>query len=95
MPRPSRTVPNPEDDPYGSIGGTGASGALQFSSAGGGLLQGAIDAVTCRGDGVVFSRTSDGGALSIRVLHDSLITKWYCKDKEELDDLLRKLAQVR
>jgi hypothetical protein len=44
---------------------------------------------------MVFSRTSDGGAVSIRVLHDKLVTKWYCKDIAELDDLLHGLSAVR
>ena len=95
MPHKSRTAVNPEDNPYGSIGGSGTAGALQFAGIDEGVLTKAADAVTSRGDALVLSRTSDGGALSIRVLHDSLVTKWYAGNLDELHGLLERLAGVR
>lgn len=86
---------NPEDDPYGSIGGSSTSGTLQFAGVPEGVLTQAADAVTSRGDALVLSRTSDGGALSVRVLHDSLVTKWYASNLDELRSLLERLATVK
>ena len=90
-----RAVANPEDDPYGSIGGSSTSGRVSFVGLSGTLLPEAVDTVTGRGHAVVLSRTSDGGAVSIGVLHDSLVTKFYAKSIEELDGLLRELAQTK
>lgn len=90
----SRPAAVSEDDPYAHLGGGSTNSALQYTSVDTGVLAGAIEAVTRRGDGVVFSRTSDGGALSVRVLHDSLVTKWYAKDIDELNALLGELQGV-
>jgi hypothetical protein len=88
-------APDTGDNPYSGVGGTSSGSGVSFSGADRGSLCTALDAVTARGDAMVFSRTSDGGAVSIRVLHDKLVTKWYCKDIAELDDLLHGLSAVR
>jgi hypothetical protein len=89
------TVSNPENDPYGAIGGAVSGGRVSFGSSKPGLLAGVADSVTDRGHALVLSRTSDGGALSIGVLHDALVTKFYAKAQDELDGLLAELAQVK
>lgn len=87
-------APHAQDDPYGSVGGGDTSEALRFSLLTGPALSGAIDAVTGRGDALVFSRTSDGGAVSLRVLHDKMVTKWYAPNLDALRELLERLAKV-
>lgn len=89
------TVASPKDDPYGGLGGTSSSSRVSFTDAKGNLLAQAAGTVTDRGHALVLSRTSDGGALSIGVLHDGLVTKFYSKSVEELDGLLSELTQPR
>lgn len=94
VPGKSRTTASAGDDPYGNIRGGDSSGPMQWSQVEAGVLKRALDAVTQRGDAVVFSRTSDGGALSLRVLHDQLVTKWYPRSVDELESILQELSVV-
>jgi len=52
------------------------------------LLARVVELVTTDGDCIMFSRTSDGGALHIRVLSEGTVAKWYPSTNEELQDVL-------
>jgi hypothetical protein len=49
----------------------------------------AIELVTSDGDCIMFSRTSDGGALHIRILSEGTVAKWYLSNVTELETCLQ------
>lgn len=55
-------------------------------------LAGALDFVTSVGDLISFCRTSDGGALCIRIGSGNEVLKLYAVTQVELDDYLTELA---
>jgi hypothetical protein len=52
-------------------------------------LQEAIALVANDGDCMMFSRTSDAGAVHIRILSEGLVEKWYPDSPEALEGVLR------
>lgn len=58
------------------------------------VVQGCIDAVVRRGDAILFGRTSDGGAFSIRILSDGGTDIWYPTDASELSELLEGITAL-
>lgn len=55
------------------------------------LFVSAIGAVLSNGDAVLFSLTSDGGALAIKIYSDAGKQNVYCADQAELDLVLNTL----
>lgn len=54
----------------------------------------AIRLVTDAGDAITFSRTTDGGAWSITVLHDRMPTRRYPSGQPELDQAIGELCEL-
>jgi hypothetical protein len=52
-----------------------------------------VEGVTALGDCIMFSRTSDGGALHIRVLSEGTVAKWYPSTQQELEEVLSGLSE--
>lgn len=73
---------------YSGVFSLGRAGSLSISQTAPEILRDAIDAVVQRGDAILFGRTSDGGALSIRILSDGATDCWYPADASELAELL-------
>lgn len=94
MPSRGSAAADTGDSPYAALLGGRTRGGVQFSDLSGECIARACDAVTRRGDAVMFARTSDGGAVAVHVLHDKLVTKWYAKNVEELQELLDALAEL-
>lgn len=94
MPSNKRSASSTGSSPYESLAGAGSSGNLSWAQVEPALLRQAIAVVVGRGDAVVVSSTSDGGALSLRVLSDKQVHKWYPASMDELHALLRELASI-
>lgn len=77
---------------YDSLQPTGTSKALSYSDIDAALLFDAVVAVTSVGDAIVFARTADGGAFSIRVLSGGQATKWWPDDVDGCNLLLQGLV---
>jgi hypothetical protein len=57
-------------------------------------LQRAVATVVDSGDAILIGRTSDGGALSVRVLSGGATTCWYPTDASELLELFQGLSEL-
>jgi len=57
------------------------------------LLAEVIERVTSDGDCIMWSRTSDGGALHIRILSEGTVAKWYVSTHEELQETLQGIRE--
>lgn len=68
--------------------------ALRIGQAGGDTLSACVDAVIAAGDAILFGRTSDGGALSLRVLSDGVTECWYPTDASELLEVLEAITAI-
>lgn len=79
---------------YAGVQRVGGTGGLRFSQIDGAVLRSCVDAVVHRGDAVLFGRTSDGGALSVRVLSEGATECWYPSDASELQELLEGLTAI-
>ena len=53
------------------------------------MLADVIERVTLDGDCIMFSRTSDGGALHVRILSEGIVAKWYPSKTTELNEVLQ------
>lgn len=74
-----------------NLGSTGNGRAFCITDADSELFISAIGAVLGNGDAVLFSLTSDGGALSIRLYSDGSKQAVYCSDQAELEVVLNTL----
>jgi hypothetical protein len=79
---------------YTGVGGGGGAAGLSFCQVAGDTLRDTVAAVVSNGDAILFGRTSDGGALSVRVLSDGSVDVWYPTDASELQELLDGLRTV-
>ena len=73
---------------YGGLSGRGDLQAVSLRTIDGNLLRDAMDKVVAAGDAILFGRTSDGGAFSVRVLSDGATDCFYPTDAIELSELL-------
>jgi hypothetical protein len=80
--------------PYAGVFSAGRAGALSLSQVDGKVVSNCVSAVVERGDAILFGRTSDGGALSIRVLSDGATDIWYPTDASELSELLEAITAL-
>lgn len=79
---------------YGSPN-IGAPGKLpRLASLPDGLLAKVIEGICGAGDCVMFSNTSDGGAMHVRILADGLVEKWYPSSTTELQSVLERVLEV-
>lgn len=65
---------------------------ISWRSADSRVLLDAVVAATEDGAAVLFSKTSDGGALALQILAGSERYKYYLADSVEVDELLRMMA---
>lgn len=80
-------------NPAGRYGSSeGPTATISYAELDGKLLQECIDAVTRDGCAMVFSRTSDGGALAITLLEGTNRHKYYPNSREQAE---RKLDEWR
>lgn len=95
MPRPNResaTSPRAnEADRYAQLRNGKPSDAPTFTACTEGSIAAALDSVLREGDAIMFSRTSDGGALCVCVLTATDRLKRYAAHQAELDALLTAL----
>lgn len=84
-----KDMPNgPRPGKYAGLSSRGDLQAVQLRSVDGNLLRDAMDKVVTNGDAILFGRTSDGGAFSVRVLSDGATDCFYPTDAIELQELL-------
>lgn len=57
------------------------------------LLADVVELVTLDGDCIMFSRTSDGGALHVRILSEGVVAKWYPSTVQELTTVLEGIVE--
>jgi hypothetical protein len=79
--------------PYASLLSNRSVGALSYGQVDGEALRSCLVSVVERGDAVLFGRTSDGGALSVRVLSHGQTYAFYATDASELLELLEGLTR--
>lgn len=92
----SSKQPRPQNgtNPYASVGRDRSAAPLSYGQVSGETLRECVVSVVDSGDAVLFGRTSDGGALSVRVLHNGATNAWYATDASELQELLEALVAV-
>lgn len=76
---------------YAALNGASAGRSVSYGQVSGDLLSRCVERVTNRGDALLLGRTTDGGALSIHVLSDGVVNKFYVSDASELMELLEGL----
>lgn len=69
-----------------------ARGGLTWSDANGETLLAAIASVTAEGAALLLGKTSDGGALMIRIIDNDVSTPFYPADLPSLNDVLMALV---
>lgn len=79
---------------YGSLHAVSGTQGLSYEQTDGALLRRAITAVVRNGDALLFGATSDGGALSVRVLSKGKTECFYPSDASELQELLEGLIAI-
>lgn len=72
----------------------GNRGNCSWEDASADLLKGAVVSATQDGAAVLFSRTSDGGALSLQVLQDKETHKLYPATVEEIREALQLIIKL-
>lgn len=79
---------------YGAAGGELRGGLVSYGDADPEGLRDCIESVTLAGDAVLFARTSDGGALSVRILSSGRTFMHYPTTSEGLNELLTELTRI-
>lgn len=95
MPDPMRDKKGPtqpQRSKWGAMKWKESQDPISWSCADARCLQAAIAAVTEDGAAVLFSKTSDGGALALQIMAGPERYKYYLADSTEVDDLLREMG---
>ena len=79
---------------YSGSGGVREGGLVSYLDADAKSLQECVESVTLAGDAVLFARTSDGGALSVRILSGGRTFAHYPASAAELSALLSELIEL-
>lgn len=90
--RPSDPPPRTAKDRWKDLRTKTDLEPIKWSSCDPRALQAAIVSATEDGAALLFSKTSDGGALALQVLSGTARYKYYAADTEDLDDLLRAMT---
>lgn len=90
--RNSDPKPRSGGSKWGQVGKARNTDPISWSSCDARVLQAAVAAVTEDGAALLFSKTSDGGALALQILDGTSKYKHYLADSVALDDLLRELS---
>ena len=87
--------PTPRDGgKYYGVGHSGSGSVVSYGDADPETLRDVVRLVTDAGDAITFSKTSDGGAMSIGLIEDGLVTKVYATDSVELTDALEGICKA-
>lgn len=82
------------EDKWGKLGAYSDKGSLTWEEADQGILKAAIVSATEDGAALLLSKTSDGGALAIHVLHGTSRSKLYPASAQELKEALQLIYQI-
>jgi len=82
------------DSIYGAGTAGGMGGAVSWGAVDGDAIAEAVEAVTARGDAILFSSTSDGGALVVQAFSGNAKPKWYFPRAEDAEAHLRHMAKT-
>jgi hypothetical protein len=85
---------NPAVSKYARLSEDNASGAVSWEEVDGRLIKAALVAATEDGCALIFSKTSDGGALSITVLAGADRHKKYAKSSELAESVLHEVIAL-
>lgn len=88
------TTPNPAVSKYAALAERNGTGAVSWEEVDGRLIKSALVAATEDGCALIFSKTSDGGALSLTVLAGTDRNKLYAKSVEIAESQLRELVAL-
>ena len=87
--------PTPRDGgKYYGVGHGGPGSVTSYGDANPETLRDVVRLVTDAGDAITFSKTSDGGAMSIGLIEDGLVTKIYATDSLELTEALEGICKA-
>jgi hypothetical protein len=89
MAEKSGRAANSGKEKYNTQSRTSAHERADVTEVDSALVADVIERVTSDGDCIMFSRTSDGGALHLRILSEGVVAKWYVSTHEELTDVLQ------
>lgn len=84
-------IENPAVSKYASLGAGDSAGAISWQDVSGPLIKQALAATTDDGCALIFSKTYDGGALSLTLLAGTERIKKYAKSTELAESLLREI----
>jgi len=82
---------NPAVSKYSRLAGDTGGGEVSWEEVDGRLIKAAIAAATADGCAVIFSKTQDGGALSLTLLAGTERHKKYGKSGELMESVLQEL----
>jgi hypothetical protein len=85
---------NPAVSKYARLSERDAGVPITWEDVDGRLIKAALVAATEDGAALIFSKTSDGGALSITVLAGAARDKLYAKSVEAAEATLREIATL-
>lgn len=84
-------TPNPAVSKYARLSADSAGGEVSWEEVDGRLIKGAIAAASADGCALIFSKTQDGGALSLTLLAGTERHKKYGKSAELMESVLQEL----
>lgn len=85
---------NPAVSKYAALAERNATGAVSWEEVDGRLIKAALVAATEDGCALIFSKTSDGGALSLTVLAGHDRNKLYAKTGDIAESQLQELVAL-
>lgn len=88
------STPNPAVSKYAGLSDGPASDPVTWEDVDGRAIKAAISATTADGCALIFSTTSDGGALSVTLLAGSQRHKKYAKSAPLAESLLLELVAL-
>lgn len=88
------STPNPAVSKYAVLAEGNGAGAVSWEEVDGRLIKAALVAATEDGCALIFSKTTDGGALSLTVLAGTDRHKKYAKSGELAESLLREMIAL-
>lgn len=79
---------------WGTVSALTEKGSVSWEDADAALLKAALVSATEDGAALLLSKTSDGGALAIHVLHGTSRSKLYPASAQELKEALQLIYQI-
>lgn len=88
------STPNPAVSKYARLSERGAGVPVSWKDVSGPLIKGALAQATDDGCALIFSKTTDGGALSLTILDGARREKLYAKSIAQAEALLSELIAL-